>query len=104
MTISFNEAGIGESAVLLIICQISVLSIDSCSLNNCSENRDVHRKRSREEKVVTETGPVLSGGNSSAQPLINNKSITHTWLPKFLKSLLFIGLNTVDFSFYLLFK
>ncbi len=49
-----------DSVVLLLFCQVSVVSIDSCSLNNRSENRAIYYKCSQEEskKIVAEIGPV----------------------------------------------
>lgn len=59
MTIHLIRQGL-ERVVLLIFCQISVVSIDSCSLNNRCESRAAHIKCSHEEseEVVTETGPI----------------------------------------------
>lgn len=85
VTISFNQAGFGELCFAYIMSDL-LASVDSCTLNNHSENRAAHIKCSHEgsKKIVTENRPFFSIGHCSAQALINYKSITHSWLPKFL--------------------
>lgn len=49
-----------RSVVLLIFCQVFVVSIDSCSLNNHFENRAARSKRSQEDRkeVGAEISPI----------------------------------------------